>query len=1072
MKKRVISLILVAMMLFTLVPFSAFAANTITITKQPVDVTVSEGQTATFTIDAKYSGSKTPTFVWVDADKVNLDNISDFSSFLSTLGDAKLGEGKTLKLTNVTEDMDGMTLACIVYATQLAWPPFVFEVSDNVTLHVNAVECDSHSLDDNLEYVPAKEPTCAEEGNIAYYYCTVCNRYYLDENGTVQTTLDKCMLPKSSTHGTIVLVPAVAGTCCDYGHISYYECEVCGQMFEDYEATKPLTDRDVRTDKVPANHTNLQHFDAVAATCCEEGNIEYWYCDGCKDYFTDPEGKNEIAHAKLDTDRDPYNHTNLVEYPAKAATCEAPGNIRYWYCDGCKDYFADPAGHSEISKSDTVLAQLEHTYKWFAMEDQGVEWHEYRCEECGTIKESGSHKGGEAGCCEKAVCDVCGFEYGEINPENHKNIERQILVEATPEKDGLCNIICLDCGKMVEQHVPYAYKDTCIHSLALVEEIPAKCVDCEDAYGVAKHYVCEKCGTMFFDEKGEEEVTDMDELKLEPHEHFIKIELFGNTEVIANMAVQQYGYDATGHWKECKYCGYTYTDSFQTHTILQNAEPTCCTGHSCLICGYDDGERNPDNHIGGTELRGVCEPVDGKPGYTGDEVCLGCEAVLKKGWEYYPACGDCANHLEKIEAIPSTCTQDGILEHWKCTVCGNIYMDAKATVPGDNNSIIDKCTGHELHPGENLLSAVDVSSLLRIMGWSWNDLLDIIEGGNLSDIKKISIDDFLDQITIKDIDHCHDDEYHWLGCQKCGKSLADIREDLEGEGIFISEKWYELSEKTAHSGGVADCSHKAICDVCGEEYGELGEHRYNKVGKDATCTEPGYIKYVCTGCGAEDTERCETFPALGHHFEKGQCTRCPERIRNPFVDVSNSDQFYTAIMWAYTYEPQITAGHRAYPGSTDLAYFDPQDPCTRGQVVTFLWRAAGKPEPATTVNPFSDVSNSGPCAPFYTAILWAAEQGITTGYNDGTFKPNKTVSRAEFVTFLWRYFDKPVPGATIYGFADANSIAAPFRDAVAWAVEKGITTGYQDNTFRPNVTCNRWQVVMFMYRAIGEGKAY
>ena len=97
-------------------------------------------------------------------------------------------------------------------------------------------------------------------------------------------------------------------------------------------------------------------------------------------------------------------------------------------------------------------------------------------------------------------------------------------------------------------------------------------------------------------------------------------------------------------------------------------------------------------------------------------------------------------------------------------------------------------------------------------------------------------------------------------------------------------------------------------------------------------------------------------------------------------------------------------------------------------------------------------------------MAWAVEKGITTGYNDGTFRPNDSVTRAQFVTFLWRYENKPATSGSIAGFTDAASIAEPYQQAVAWAVEKGITTGYNDGSFRPNATCTRWAVVLFMYR--------
>ena len=194
----------------------------------------------------------------------------------------------------------------------------------------------------------------------------------------------------------------------------------------------------------------------------------------------------------------------------------------------------------------------------------------------------------------------------------------------------------------------------------------------------------------------------------------------------------------------------------------------------------------------------------------------------------------------------------------------------------------------------------------------------------------------------------------------------------------------------------------------------------------------------CTVCGAKDTDYK------------------PPVKENPFVDVSESSVYYDAILWAYYHEPQqITGGYTA-------TEFRPGNPCTRGQVVTFLWRAAGCPEPTGDTSMFNDASSIA--APYQKAVAWAVEKGITTGYNDGTFRPNDSVTRAQFVTFLWRYEGKPATSGSIAGFTDASSIAEPYQQAVAWAVEKGITTGYNDGSFSPNATCTRWAVVLFMYR--------
>ena len=110
---------------------------------------------------------------------------------------------------------------------------------------------------------------------------------------------------------------------------------------------------------------------------------------------------------------------------------------------------------------------------------------------------------------------------------------------------------------------------------------------------------------------------------------------------------------------------------------------------------------------------------------------------------------------------------------------------------------------------------------------------------------------------------------------------------------------------------------------------------------------------------------------------------------NPFVDVKSSDYYAKAVQWAV--KKNITAG-------TDATHFSPNNPCTRAQVVTFLWRAAGKPQPKTTANPFKDVANDY----YKTAVLWAVEQGITNGTDATHFSPNRICTRGEIATFLWR----------------------------------------------------------------------
>jgi len=171
-----------------------------------------------------------------------------------------------------------------------------------------------------------------------------------------------------------------------------------------------------------------------------------------------------------------------------------------------------------------------------------------------------------------------------------------------------------------------------------------------------------------------------------------------------------------------------------------------------------------------------------------------------------------------------------------------------------------------------------------------------------------------------------------------------------------------------------------------------------------------------------------------------------------FTDVSESSVYYEAVQWALS--EGVTAG-------VDATHFAPNAPCTRGQVVTLLWRAAGSPE-VSGDNPFVDVKDG---SPYYTAILWAAENGITVGYDKTHFCPDKTVTRAEFVTFLYRYFGSPyTSGAN--PFVDVSEYS-PYRDAIVWASRSGVTVGFDSTHFRPDMTCTRWQVVLFLFRAFG-----
>ena len=171
----------------------------------------------------------------------------------------------------------------------------------------------------------------------------------------------------------------------------------------------------------------------------------------------------------------------------------------------------------------------------------------------------------------------------------------------------------------------------------------------------------------------------------------------------------------------------------------------------------------------------------------------------------------------------------------------------------------------------------------------------------------------------------------------------------------------------------------------------------------------------------------------------------------PFTDVADDAYYADAVAWAVA--KNITSGATA-------TTFAPNAGCTRGQMVTFLWRANGSPEPKSMTTSFTDVKSG---AYYEKAVAWAVENNVTTGTSSTTFSPDASVTRAQAVTFQWRAAGAPAAEGT-NAFADVSA-SAFYAPAVQWAVNAGVTTGTSDTTFSPNSNCLRAQIVSFLYRA-------
>ena len=363
-----------------------------------------------------------------------------------------------------------------------------------------------------------------------------------------------------------------------------------------------------------------------------------------------------------------------------------------------------------------------------------------------------------------------------------------------------------------------------------------------------------------------------------------------------------------------------------------------------------------------------------------------------------------SGHTHSLTAVPKineTCTKDGTEAYWKCNSCGKMFSDAQGKYE-ISAPIVIKATGHKWDGGKVTKEPTENSEGVKtftctVCGETRTETIPALDHTHtLTAVSKVNAT-------------CTKDgtEAYWK-CSSCGKLFSDAQ-------------------------GKNEISAPVVIKSTGHKWDG------GKVTKEPTENSEGLKTFTCTACGET---RTESIPKLS-----------PKPVSNPFSDVAQDQYYFDPVLWAVNHQPQITNG-------TSATTFSPDATCTRGQVVTFLWRAKGCPEPKQTNNPFTDVTAD---AYYYKAVLWAVEQGITNGTSATTFGPEQSCTRGQVVTFLWRAEGKPSQSGVKNGFTDVQA-GQYYYDAVLWAVAQGITNGTSATTFSPDATCTRGQIVTFLYR--------
>lgn len=440
------------------------------------------------------------------------------------------------------------------------------------------------------------------------------------------------------------------------------------------------------------------------------------------------------------------------------------------------------------------------------------------------------------------------------------------------------------------------------------------------------------------------------------------------------------------------------------------------------------------------ERFGVREETCEQDGYTGDVRCKWCLTVLEEG-----------------EVIPKTghTPGDWVTDAWKsdetvtvqysyCTVCKELVETRE--VPNEDGKLPEAPQVHEHAFDETV---IEIEPTCQTEG-----------------------------LAVK---HCTAEGY----CDYIGRTVSEVLPKTECSPA--DNRIGQVDATCASEGNTGD----AICRWCltvieeGEVIPALDHSPADKrIGAiAATCLLEGRSgTLLCKECLAV-IEESEVLPKAEHtpgEWIKDElrsddnvtvqyrfCTACkllvdtqevpvdrgePDIIDNPFVDLYKDAYYYDAVLWA--------VGHNITSGTSDVT-FSPNMSCTRGQVVTFLWRSAGSPEPNLVFNPFTDVSETDY---YYKAVLWAVEQGITSGTSLTTFSPDQPCTRAQVVTFLWRSEGSPEADASLELFIDVSKNDY-YHKAVIWAAQNDITGGTSFFIFSPDNVCTRAQIVTFLYKA-------
>ena len=497
-----------------------------------------------------------------------------------------------------------------------------------------------------------------------------------------------------------------------------------------------------------------------------------------------------------------------------------------------------------------------------------------------------------------------------------------------------------------------------------------------------EQYALEKLGFTFNYLGGNREGGDTPAWKLSNTFDYIKVTLgddhthtYGTT----------YSSDSTGHWKTCTECG--ANGEFSEHT---GGTATCTAKAVCEVCGQPYGELGA-HELTKTEAKAATCTEAGYNEYWTCKTCgkyfsdeNGTNEIEKDSWVLKTLGHD----MTKTDAKEATCTEDGNNEYYTCSRCGGVFKDEAGTQATTVEAETLKKLGHDWSNKNGICARCDAKC---------------------TETHKPG--------TTCSVCHKYTSYPYVPGAPTYPATAPAVPNGTVTVSPANASKGANVTVTVKPNEGY-ELGSLAVKDASGDllPLADLGNGKYSFVMPDGKVSvEAEFVKTAATS----------------------------------FADVPANAYFADAVKWAV--DKGITNG---LPDTM----FGPYASCTRAQIVTFRWRAAGSPEPKTAVS-FADI----PAGSYYAkAVAWAVENGITNGMTETTFAPNATCTRGQSVTFLYRALKGTASGSA--NFTDVKSDAF-YADAINWAVANNVTNGTSNTTFSPNADCTRAEIVTFLYRA-------